>query len=251
MSALLLAVFLTSVAGSLHCVGMCGIFATIAAGGEGSGPWRVLSYNLARLAVYGLFGVLAGSLGGLLDAGAGFAGFQRASMILFALFLIGAGVISLTEPFRRRSFLPRAPGSLDRAFRFLQQRAAALPPARRAAAIGAVNALMPCGWLWAFVACAGGTASALGGGLVMIAFWLGGLPAMALAGATMRRAVSALPRAPGLLAVAWILAGVILLRMPPIPLAPSSYREVSMVGLETSITSMSPSDRCCGAGERR
>jgi sulfite exporter TauE/SafE len=37
---------------------------------------------------------------------------------------------------------------------------------------------MPCGWLYVFVIAAAGTANPLFGGLLMITFWLGTLPAL-------------------------------------------------------------------------
>jgi len=51
-------------------------------------------------------------------------------------------------------------------------------PARKAAILGMLTGLLPCGWLWAFVITAGGTASPLTGAVVMFAFWLGTVPAM-------------------------------------------------------------------------
>ncbi|HRC54941.1 MAG TPA: sulfite exporter TauE/SafE family protein [Kofleriaceae bacterium] len=50
--------------------------------------------------------------------------------------------------------------------------------ARRALGLGLLNAVLPCGWLWAFVALAAGTGSALLGASTMLAFWLGTMPAL-------------------------------------------------------------------------
>ena len=41
-----------------------------------------------------------------------------------------------------------------------------------------LTGLLPCGWLWAFVVSAAGTASPVAGALVMAVFWLGTVPAM-------------------------------------------------------------------------
>jgi sulfite exporter TauE/SafE len=41
-----------------------------------------------------------------------------------------------------------------------------------------LTGLLPCGWLWAFVVSAAGTASAWTGASVMTVFWLGTVPAM-------------------------------------------------------------------------
>jgi sulfite exporter TauE/SafE len=48
----------------------------------------------------------------------------------------------------------------------------------RAALMGMLTGLLPCGWLWAFVVTAGGTGHVLGGLGVMVFFWLGTVPAM-------------------------------------------------------------------------
>jgi len=42
--------------------------------------------------------------------------------------------------------------------------------------LGLASALLPCGWLYAFVVIASGTGSVAGGVAVMAAFWLGTLP---------------------------------------------------------------------------
>ena len=52
----------------------------------------------------------------------------------------------------------------------------------RAATIGLLSALLPCGWLYAFAVIAAGTASAAWGAAVMTAFWLGTVPVLASLG---------------------------------------------------------------------
>ena len=67
-----LAILTASLLGSLHCVGMCGGFATLAGaredGGQGSGP--VFAYHGARVAAYILLGAIAGALGAEVCGGA-------------------------------------------------------------------------------------------------------------------------------------------------------------------------------------
>ena len=50
------------------------------------------------------------------------------------------------------------------------------PPVVRAATVGLLSGVLPCGWLWAFVVTAAGTGSALGGVAVMAVFWAGTVP---------------------------------------------------------------------------
>ena len=52
------------------------------------------------------------------------------------------------------------------------------PPLVRAALLGLSSALLPCGWLYAFVVLAAGAGSAVQGALLLAAFWCGTLPAL-------------------------------------------------------------------------
>ena len=52
------------------------------------------------------------------------------------------------------------------------------PPVVRATVVGLLSGVLPCGWLWAFVVTAAGTGSALGGVMVMAAFWAGTVPVL-------------------------------------------------------------------------
>ena len=69
--------------------------------------------------------------------------------------------------------------------------------ATRAWLVGVLTGLLPCGWLWAFVVSAAGTASAFDGAIVMGVFWLGTVPAMtgvlALGGPLIARLRARLP----------------------------------------------------------
>jgi sulfite exporter TauE/SafE len=51
-------------------------------------------------------------------------------------------------------------------------------PVLRAGVTGLLTTLLPCGWLYAFVATAGGTGSVSHAMLVMFVFWAGTLPMM-------------------------------------------------------------------------
>ena len=72
------------------------------------------------------------------------------------------------------------------------------PPVVKAATVGLLSGVLPCGWLWAFVVTAAGTGSALGGVAVMTAFWAGTVPVLLalglgaqLAGVPLRRHIPA------------------------------------------------------------
>jgi len=53
-----------------------------------------------------------------------------------------------------------------------------LPFGTRALLVGALTALLPCGWLYLFAMFAAATASPQQGAMVMVAFWAGTLPAL-------------------------------------------------------------------------
>jgi sulfite exporter TauE/SafE len=200
MTTLLGTVLVASLAGSLHCVGMCGPFVAFYAGGDASrGARRLAShavYSAGRLAAYSALGLAAGSIGAALDLAGSLAGFQRAAAAVAGAVMIAWGVLALLR-LRGVRVLPVRAGSsawLQRAFRV----AADSPPVLRAGAVGLLSGLLPCGWLWAFLVAAAGTGSAAGGVAVMAAFWLGTVPALVavgfgaqLLGAPLRRYVPA------------------------------------------------------------
>ncbi len=185
MTALLTTVVLASLMGSVHCAAMCGGFIAIYAGTDNSQRWKPhLAYQGARLLVYLILGALAGGLGSALNLAGTLAGWPRlaaaiagAGMALWgvAQLLLWAGVA-----------LPgtlRMPNLFSSAIRHLHSK----PPIVRAAVLGASSALLPCGWLWAFVLSAAGTGYWLQGALLMFAFWLGNLPMLLGVGALLQR----------------------------------------------------------------
>jgi sulfite exporter TauE/SafE len=77
----------------------------------------------------------------------------------------------------------------------------------RAGLLGALTALLPCGWLYAFVLTAAGTGSAGSGSLIMLAFWAGTVPALLAVGLGVRLfATPLMRRAPAL--TAWLLVAI-------------------------------------------
>ncbi len=188
----LTAVLGASLVGSLHCVGMCGGFVASVSGSCPRGPGQsqgrralgpLLAYQGARGLAYTILGALAGLLGAGLDASATIVGIQRVAGPLMGVVLIAMAVSTLrgqsredsplvglaTGP-RRRSLLKRLRLHLASAVR---ERGASA-----GAAAGLLTALLPCGWLWAYLAVAASTGSVVGGSLVMVAFWLGSVPAL-------------------------------------------------------------------------
>ncbi len=217
MSTLLTAVLAASFAGSGHCAGMCGPLAALAfretPGVKSSMLGLQAGYQGGRLASYALLGAAVGALGGALDLGGSLVGLQQVAMFVSGALLIGLGAQRLAA--RLGWLRPRGsgPGRGSQLYLALNRRLQRLPAGRRALGLGMLSALLPCGWLYAFAAVAAGTGGAVGGALVMLAFWLGGLPVMLALGAGLRRFFVPLERRLPLLGgFALMVAGLLVLR---------------------------------------
>jgi len=178
-------------ASGVHCIGMCGgivgAFAAQApvrfdAGGPRRREWqRQLAFNAGRILSYAVAGTLAGSLG---SAGAAIAGVRPAQAALFAvanvmLIVIGLYIAGAGRMFARIEALG-AP-----LWRRLQPVAARLLPARSLAgalAAGALWGWIPCGLVYGALAAAVFAGTPAGGALAMLAFGVGTLPNLLVAG---------------------------------------------------------------------
>lgn len=212
MNGLVLSVLGASLLGSPHCAAMCGGFVCFFSGREGARPSRVThaAYHAGRLMAYALLGLAAGIAGAGFDLAGRMAGFQRPAAVAAGGLLIlwgGAGLAAAAGVGQRSTAAPAG-------FRRLLTRVLATlsdkPPVLRALAIGLLTALLPCGWLYVFVATAAGTGSAPAGALVMAAFWAGTVPVLAGVGALAQRAAGPLrARIPVLTAAALVVLGLL------------------------------------------
>jgi sulfite exporter TauE/SafE len=238
MIAAAMAVLVASLIGSAHCAGMCGGIATMCAGaGECSARQSIsasLVYHGCRLVSYAAVGALAGSVGTLLNAGGMLVGIQEIAALLAGLAIAIVGVGLLMNAGGVQSGSTALPAWLGRTLASIQRAAAAMPPRHRAMVIGLATPLLPCGWLWAFAAVAAGTGSLLGGTIVMIAFWTGTVPVLAVVGAGIaglsgkrRRLLSALA------GVAMIAVGIYTAGMRA-PLAHSIAEHLALQRVNTS-----------------
>ena len=199
---LLLAVLAASLLGSVHCAAMCGGFACLYAdrpAGHARAPRSVAlgpiaAYNVGRLVSYLMLGVVAGSIGGGVDQLGGLVRVSRlAAVVSGALLAVwGANTLLLASGFR--GAVPGAPRIVQTTIGGLLVRLRHQRPTVRGAATGLLTTLLPCGWLYAFVATAGGTGRVRDSVLVMLFFWLGTLPLMASIGAGAQRAFGTFQR---------------------------------------------------------
>jgi sulfite exporter TauE/SafE len=184
----LAAVFLVGLLGGGHCAGMCGgiVGALSAQPGGGKGLLH-FAYSSGRIASYSVAGAIAGSVGGLgllfsdaLPVQLGL--YVLANVMLLILGLYLAGLSPLAARFEAAGgFLWRHVQPWTRHF----LPADTMP---RALAVGALWGWIPCGLVYGVLATALLSGSAGNGALVMLAFGLGTLPNLLLAGLLLRRA---------------------------------------------------------------
>lgn len=170
MSQLLLplAILTSSFLGSWHCAGMCGPFAALT--GSRGQLWQ---YHLGRLLVYASLGALAGSFGDFVMSSE-FRWLRLVGATLLGLTLIALGLQYLFSfDWGKRSHFWA--GSL---FQNLYRRIRAWKLGRSSFVIGLLAGLLPCMWLYTYVIAASASKSPFAGGLLMVLFWLGGLPAL-------------------------------------------------------------------------
>ncbi|MCA9183326.1 MAG: sulfite exporter TauE/SafE family protein [Planctomycetales bacterium] len=207
MLGLLGAVFIASVLGSMHCIGMCGPLALWASGAgrvddavaKSSSPvwfrqWfsrtgvgsRLTAYHLGRLMTYLLAGTFAGLIGAAVTAGGDWLGYQALAARTVGTAMIALGLIRLTQWAVPSWFVKQASSESPSDWTSIVSRwvaskrpwIAGLPLLARGFAAGALTTLLPCGWLYLFVLVAMATGSLIPALSVMFAFWLGTLPAL-------------------------------------------------------------------------
>jgi sulfite exporter TauE/SafE len=205
--------FLFGLLGSFHCVGMCGPIALALPGGQGRGGAFVagrLLYNGGRLVTYTGLGALAGLFGKSLQL----AGLQQ------TLSLVSGGLIlllvvlpaTLSGRFRRATGLEHLLGKIHRTMGrlFSRQGPWAL------GAIGVLNGLLPCGFVYLALAGAISMPTLTGAMGYMLLFGLGTFPLMlllSLSGKLIRPRMRyffnrAVPYAAATLALLFILRGL-------------------------------------------
>ena len=179
----LLSVLLVGFLGGTHCIGMCGgIVGALSLGGGAGRRWpQHLAYNLGRILSYGLAGMLAGALG----AASSHLGEQ---WVLRLLLYILANLMLVALGFYLLGFT-RTLGWLEAAgqglWRRIQPFSRRFLPARspaQAFPLGLLWGWLPCGLVYSVLTTALVSGSPLRGGAVMLAFGLGTLPNLLLAG---------------------------------------------------------------------
>lgn len=168
--------------GSSHCLGMCGPFAVMIGAAS-----RSPRDNLARQVIYGVGRVFTYST---LGAAVGFGGWRLVQALPWLTHLPAAlsalaGVLLIYYGLRTAGVLPQRAvmgasssclplASLRQLFR--------APHASQVFLAGVLTGLLPCGLTYAFLTLAASAAHMARGGLTMMVFGIGTMPAMILAG---------------------------------------------------------------------
>jgi sulfite exporter TauE/SafE len=204
-------VLLASLLGSPHCAAMCGPFVAFYSGSApGARAGTHVAYSLGRFTAYVVLGALAGALGAGVDRMGAMAGVARLAAIVAGAMMVAWGLGTIATWRGVRMTWLHAPAFLRIPVMAAMSRARAWPPLARSAAVGLATALLPCGWLYAFVAVAAGTGSPIRGAIAMALFWSGTLPIMLSLGVGLQRITGPLrARLPVVTAVVVVALGLL------------------------------------------
>ena len=233
MSLNLLPVFAVGLAGSVHCVGMCGGIVgalsgtaqrrviPIVPGNAGALPLaqageatlRVLAYNAGRVGSYMVAGALAAGLANGAASLARIAQWQGFAYLLANVMLIALGLY-LMDLWRGLAQVEAAGNILWRRILPLLKYLLPMDTLPKAFALGGLWGWVPCGMVYSVLLTAMLSGSAADGAAVMLAFGAGTLPmllALGLAGARLRAALRrrGVRFACGLLVLAFGVLGVV------------------------------------------
>lgn len=183
-----LVLFAMGLASGAHCVGMCGgivaAFSSPRVVFRKEDLWRrQLAFNGGRIVTYALVGALAGALGSAGAWAAQAASVQFGLLVLANLLVIAIGV-QLTGLARPLAFIEWAAAPL---WRRVQPHAARLSGGGNAWLAGMAWGLLPCGLVYAALAAAVLAGTPEKGAAGMLAFGLGTLPWLLVAGFGVQR----------------------------------------------------------------
>jgi sulfite exporter TauE/SafE len=164
---------------------MCGGFVTLYSHNSNNRVMPHVLYNVGRLITYLSLAIAGAYFGASLDRATELI---RISALLAGLGLIGAGIIqaariSLPGTTRVSEAIGRCIGTATRAI--FTTRSSLKP-----LLIGMTTTLLPCGWLYAFLALAVASADPGSAIVILFVFWLGTLPVMATFGFAGARLIS-------------------------------------------------------------
>lgn len=181
---LLAAAFVTGVLGSAHCFGMCAGLSGLFAVNASVASLRLqipmaFAYNAGRILSYAFLGILVATVGQTVVSAIP----NIAVPVRFASGLLIV-IVGLQVAFDKR-FLAPVENAGARLWNRIAPAAKSLLPVTslpKALGLGLLWGWLPCGLVYSVLLLAATTANAANGGLVMIAFGIGTMPAMIMTG---------------------------------------------------------------------
>lgn len=180
-----LAILGSSFWGSWHCAAMCGPIASIAA--ERHTLWL---YHFGRGLSYVLLGALGGFWGSMFLSSE-FQVIRTIAGLIFACTLIFMGIQTF-----KGTRNGRGPSWTWLHSNYTKQTPSFI--------LGALSIFLPCGWLYSYALASVATRSAYAGALLMLLFWVAGLPALSAISLFTKKMIHVAPKRKQ------IVAGVIL-----------------------------------------
>ncbi len=171
---IIFSIFLTSLLGSIHCIGMCGPIVLVL----GSNRFSLIFYHLGRLVSYLILGGIAFAMGGIV-----LAPFAHSVTALISPFSLGLVFLWMSlRSFQKRSFHLKFSPKLSKKFSYFvgeSHRGRRVYLSRFF--VGLLSFSLPCGWLYGVVIGATTTNNIFLSLIMMAAFWLGTVPMLFIA----------------------------------------------------------------------
>jgi sulfite exporter TauE/SafE len=182
----IIGVFLAGLLGGGHCAGMCGgLISALSTGGR-AGMLPHLVYSAGRIASYTLAGAITGAFGGMFL-------YYDVLPLQLAMYVLANGMLVLLGLYLAgwSSLVIRLEGAGRRLWRYVSPLTAAFLPVNtlpRAFVVGMLWGWLPCGLIYSVLAIALLSGGMMNGAALMLAFGLGTLPNLLLAGVFLSRA---------------------------------------------------------------
>lgn len=172
--------FTAGLAGSLHCVGMCGAFATSCS----QSKENLFSYHLGKLLSYGLLGLGVGLIGSSFSSLTENPYLKVIPSVLMGAFFIFIGI----RAFQKERVAIPLPQKVQQRTQGLLIRSYGLPQGPlRSLSMGFFSALLPCGLLYGVLLSFAILQNPFTGAIGMLSFGLGTIPALTIAPALLTK----------------------------------------------------------------
>lgn len=235
-------ILVASLVGSVHCAGMCGGFVCFYTGSaKGNDPAAVrahVMYNVGRLASYLLLGAVAGLLGAQVTQVGALVGIGHAAAVVAGVLMVGWALSTIAAQRGVSIGTLHAPEAWQRALGRVLHAVREQPIGVRALLTGLFTTLLPCGWLYVFVATAGGSGSVQEAMTLMAIFWAGTVPALVAVGLGAQTLLAPFRRRlPAFSAAVVLVMGLLSLsgRLTP-ALHPTMTREITSITPPAGVT---------------